>query len=426
MHSTTAHRSRPRRALWAALGAVALVAAACGSSGTGTSSSSSSSGKVDTGNPFVIGVVAPLSGPFAAVGQEIVQGMQLAVDNLNDGSGILGRKVQLLTRDDGGTTAKAILAAKDLLQNQKVDALFPDAISAETLAILPLTTQARKVTITSASDPREADITKFPDDFQLSIPSDVQSRPTVYAAKLAGGHKVALLVTNDATGTSIGDQMQKLLQQGAFGLSFVDYQKFDPTATDITPVLQKLKGEGTDTIITQAAGTAVGVVMRGVRDLSWDVKVVGTNGTMTGDVNTLIPQQVQGQFSACVVGGLVRSQPDKVDEPYTAFADQLAKSGPITNLQVPSLHRDIVYLTAWAYNTAGSEDQSKVKAALESLHSTKLPSGYLLVFPDPGFAADMHSTERADYTNFWGVARVSPRLDGTYLGQRFTLPSTSS
>jgi branched-chain amino acid transport system substrate-binding protein len=403
---------------------VGLVVAACGSSGNSTSSSSSSGQALDSGKPFVIGVVVPLSGPFAAVGQEIVQGMQLAVDNLDDGNGILGRKVQLVTRDDGGTTAKAILAAKDLMQNQKVDVLFPDAISAETLAVLPLTTQAKKVTITSASDPREANISNFPYSFQLSIPSDVQSRPTVYGAKLAGGHKVALLVTNDATGTSIGDQMQKLLQKGIFGLSLVDYQKFDPTATDITPVLQKLKGEGTDTIITQAAGTAVGVVMRGVRDLSWDVKVVGTNGTMTGDVTKLIPQPVQAQFSAVVVGGLVRTSPDKVDEPYTEFATELAKSGPITNLQVPSLHRDIVMLTAWAYNKVGSEDQEKVRAALESLGSTKLPDGYLLVFAQPGFTKDMHSTEKADYSNFWGVAKVSPRLNGTYLGQRFALPTS--
>jgi branched-chain amino acid transport system substrate-binding protein len=401
--------------------------AACGSSGAATGSSSAApSATLNSANPFSIGVVIPLSGPYAAVGQGILQGMNIAVDELNAGNGILGRKVQLVQRDDGGTSAKAVLAAQDLVENAKVDFLLSDAISAQSLAILPYTTQKKIVTISTGGAASLDDAAKYPYNFQLTIPFEKQAKPTVYGAKLAGAHKVAVLTTNDAGGTSNGDALVPLLKNGTYGLSFVDYLKFDPKATDVTPELQKLRGAGADGIITQAPGAAIGTLMRGVRDLNWDVKVVGTNGTVTGDISALVPQSVATQFTAVVMRGMVRSQPDQVDPPFRTFADQLGKQGPVSNLQVPMLHRDLTYLVAWAYNKAGSTDQDKVKAAFESMRSSSLPNGTSLVYPNPGFTATEHGTRDADYSHFWGAATTSKIVEGTFLGQPMTLPSSDT
>src|ERR1051325_6272322 len=50
--------------------------------------------------PIRIGFPLPLTGPFAAIAGDMKQGAELAVDELNAKGGILGRKVEVLFRDD--------------------------------------------------------------------------------------------------------------------------------------------------------------------------------------------------------------------------------------------------------------------------------------------------------------------------------------
>src|SRR5258708_6567635 len=51
-------------------------------------------------DPIRIGFPAPLTGPFSAIAADMKQGAELAVDELNAKGGILGRKVEVLIRDD--------------------------------------------------------------------------------------------------------------------------------------------------------------------------------------------------------------------------------------------------------------------------------------------------------------------------------------
>lgn len=404
--------------------AAGMVATACGSSSSSSSGSSPGSFHLDTAHPFQIGVIVPLSGPFAAVGQEVVDGMTVAVNDLNAGKGILGRQVVLVTRDDASVTNKAILAAKDLVENQHVDFLFPEAVATQALAVLTYTTQQKVVTITSSGALTAADISQYPYSFQLSTPYTLQGPPTLWGAKQLGATKPGVLVTDDATGTQNGDLFNSELQKGMFGLSSGGYQKFNAAATDVTPQLSKLRESGADAVLTQAAGSAVGAVMRGMRDLGWKAPVIGTNGSVTGDLTKLVPAEVSSQFHAVVFSITMRSAPDTVDARVQKFVTDLAKRGPIANIQVPALHYDIVNLVAWAYDKAGSTDQQKVQAALESLYNATLPNGYLLVYPNPRFSPVQHSTVNVDYSKFWALVNVSKLLDGTYQGSILDVPKS--
>jgi branched-chain amino acid transport system substrate-binding protein len=423
MSSSAGRRRWLRGTRWTAL-AAGLIATACGSSGSSQSGSSSAAFQLDTAHPFQIGVVAPLSGPFAAVGQEVVDGMTVAVNDLNAAKGILGRKVELVTRDDAGVTNKAILAAKDLVENQKVDFLFPEAVATQALAVLTYSTPKKLVTITSSGATTAADISKYPYSFQLSTPYTLQGPPTLWGAKQLGATKPGILVTDDATGTQNGDLFQSELGKGMFGLSPGGYEKFNASVTDVTPQLTKLRAAGADAVLTQAAGTAVGAVMRGMRDLGWKAPVIGTNGSVTGDLTKLVPAETASQFHAVVFNITMRTAPDKVDARVQKFVDELSQRGTITNIQVPALHRDIVNLVAWAYDKAGSTDQKKVQAALESLKNATLPDGYLLVYPNPRFSPTQHSTTDADYSKFWALVNVSTRVGGTYQGTLLTVPAS--
>jgi branched-chain amino acid transport system substrate-binding protein len=62
-----------------------------------------------------IGLITALSGQSARAGEAITRGLQVAIDELNAKGGVLGRKFELVRRDDEATPAKGVIAARELL-----------------------------------------------------------------------------------------------------------------------------------------------------------------------------------------------------------------------------------------------------------------------------------------------------------------------
>ncbi|MGH7211968.1 MAG: ABC transporter substrate-binding protein, partial [Acetobacteraceae bacterium] len=72
------------------------------------------------GAPIVIGWVGPLSPPGGyAEGILMKDGAQMAVDEVNAKGGALGRKIEVISRDDAGKPADAIRLAGELVNDQK-------------------------------------------------------------------------------------------------------------------------------------------------------------------------------------------------------------------------------------------------------------------------------------------------------------------
>jgi len=71
-------------------------------------------------DPIRIGFPLPLTGPFAALAADQQRGAQLAQDELNAKGGIMGRKVEVLFRDDQLKPAVGAQRTKELIENEKV------------------------------------------------------------------------------------------------------------------------------------------------------------------------------------------------------------------------------------------------------------------------------------------------------------------
>ena len=73
--------------------------------------------KAPTPNDFYkIAVVAPQSGPYSKLGESIINGVQLAVEETNENGGIGGKKVLLIKEDDGGLVGKELFLRTGLLE----------------------------------------------------------------------------------------------------------------------------------------------------------------------------------------------------------------------------------------------------------------------------------------------------------------------
>ncbi len=98
--------------------------AACGSDTPSTSTSASASG-APSGEPIKVGAPIPLTGPWAADGQSMQQGLEMAVNDLNAAGGLLGRPVELVVYDvEDMAPEKLNAAASKLVMQDKVAAVI--------------------------------------------------------------------------------------------------------------------------------------------------------------------------------------------------------------------------------------------------------------------------------------------------------------
>src|SRR5688572_8150305 len=84
-----------------------------------------------------VGLIASLTGKFSALGSEDKKAVELAVEQVNASGGLLGRKIEILTRDDQTLPDKSVLAYKDL-KAENVVAVIGSVFSNSALATLPL------------------------------------------------------------------------------------------------------------------------------------------------------------------------------------------------------------------------------------------------------------------------------------------------
>lgn len=96
-----------------------------------------------TATEIVIGQSAALTGPLAELGQEVASGAKAYFDYVNAQGGIHGRKIKLITLDDGYDTERAVENVRQLIQKEQVLSLFGVLGTPANVTIMPLITEAR-------------------------------------------------------------------------------------------------------------------------------------------------------------------------------------------------------------------------------------------------------------------------------------------
>lgn len=121
-----------RRALFAAVAAVGLLATACGDSGTATSDGS------DSGDAIKVGVLHSLSGTMAISEVSVHDAELLAIEEINAAGGVLGRQLEPVVEDGASDWPTFAEKADKLISSDEVAAVFGGWTSASRKAMLPV------------------------------------------------------------------------------------------------------------------------------------------------------------------------------------------------------------------------------------------------------------------------------------------------
>src|SRR5579859_539320 len=102
-------------------------------------------------DPIKIGFPIPLSGPTAVYGEPVLKGAEMAVAEVNAKGGVLGRKLQLLSRDSKASADEAVRLSRELIIKDNVDFLVGTLTSAEAPAVSTVAKENKIVFIAPTS-----------------------------------------------------------------------------------------------------------------------------------------------------------------------------------------------------------------------------------------------------------------------------------
>ena len=209
-----------------------------------------------------IGSVVPLSGPFAAIGQNIKAGAEMAIEDINASGGIKslgGARLELVVADAEDSVEKAKNAAQRLLaQEPTLIGGLGDALSGMTLVVTEMTERAELpwITQTFADVLTERGFKFLFEAVPIATMQGQLTLPTVLeVAKLAGGAtpKTAAVVadTNQAI-----QGMVKTWREGGFekaGLTVLSEKSYTPPISDATELIANLRRNKPDVLFLMPA-----------------------------------------------------------------------------------------------------------------------------------------------------------------------------
>src|SRR5262249_23481186 len=133
--------------------------------------------RAQTKDPIRIGFPLPLTGPFAAIASDMKQGAELGVDELNAKGGILGRKVELLVRDDQLKPQVGAQRTQELIEKENCQFIVGGLAAHVQMAINEQTKKAKVLFIsTSQSDEISAKPDTSPVTFHEALNPTITSR----------------------------------------------------------------------------------------------------------------------------------------------------------------------------------------------------------------------------------------------------------
>lgn len=150
-----------------------------------------------------VGLVAALSGQSAKSGEAITRGLEIAIDEINAAGGVLGKKLELVRRDDESNPAKGLLAARELVQKEKAAALFGGIDTPVSLAIVPFANQAKVpfVGVWAAGTGITRNGAEENYVFRVSAVDELVDEALIdYVGKAHGGKKPGLMLINNPWG----------------------------------------------------------------------------------------------------------------------------------------------------------------------------------------------------------------------------------
>jgi branched-chain amino acid transport system substrate-binding protein len=306
---------------------------------------------------IVVGLIAPLTGPVAAYGDQVKNGAQTAVEEINKKGGVLGNNLVLKLADDAGEPKQGVSAANQLV-GANVRFVVGPVTSGVAIPVSDALSENGVLMVTpTATAP---DLTKrgLTNVFRTCGRDDQQAEvAAAFVLERFKDKRIAVLHDKGAYGKGLADAFKAALNAG--GVTEVLYDAITPGEKDLSALTTRLKAEKVDIIYFGGYHPEGGLLARQLHDISLKATIIGGDGLSNTEFWTI--------GTEAAAGTIFTNASDALKSPDSAAA--------VKALQARNIPPEAFTLNAFAavevlkagIEKAGSADDAQaVAAALRS------------------------------------------------------------
>jgi branched-chain amino acid transport system substrate-binding protein len=246
-----------------------------------------------------IGVMVPLTGPAAALGEWSREGILLAEKEINENGGINGRKIELVIEDDGCDGRKAVDAFKKLQSLQKIDYFVGPLCGAARIPVIKAAEGTDAVIMTTglayAFHPK-FNVATFN---VLPTVESLAEKIVEFGSGELKYKKYSHLYSEDeygnANNTTVNSTVQKL------GGTIISSEKHPRGTNDLRTQLLKFKNDGSEVLIASTYGPDYAVLLKQAKELGFNKPILGVSSLQTPEpaaINKTSGQKIHYAYPA--------------------------------------------------------------------------------------------------------------------------------
>lgn len=239
-----------------------------------------------------IGSTLDLTGPNAVYGEQVKQGLNLAIDEINNTGGIQNTKIEIKYLDSKSDAKTAVTNAQKLISVDDCKILIGEISSSATQAMIPVVEQNKAFLFAPASSsPKLTNISK---NFARNWPSDVAEAGS--AAQFAKTNFIAataaIIYVNSDYGLGLKEKFTQVFD-GAGG-KVVSSEPYAVDANDFKTVLLKVKAANPDCIYLAGNPKEMGACIKQLRENNLTSKIISNTGFLQNDCLSLAGNAANG------------------------------------------------------------------------------------------------------------------------------------
>lgn len=381
---------------------IAMAMTACGGSGSG--------GDDDTFDVLFIGGI---TGPAAATVEATTRALEAAAESINEDGGINGRELVLQFKDSQGDPTRAVsLLQESLSSSNPPDVVIPSGTSAEALAMVPLLTRNKIVSVAFGASPLLNNPQEYPYHFQTTPSSAAQLVGLRSHLEQRGVRTLGLLVSRDEYGQGVVQAIESHLADSDIQLKTFE---FVPTDVDLSASYLAMLAANPDYVYLDTTGdAAVRLLEARVQVGAVDIPTIAGSGmslTAGGPYRYGSPEANEN-LEILVFKVEVAVPESEQSETFKDFFARYSGGQPVeTSLSTPALTWDQLKLVAAAASQEGALENLP-ESLVEAIYSLEVPDGYWLTEESFDYGPDKHTpTPTPDDFPF---IPSSPMVNGQY------------
>jgi branched-chain amino acid transport system substrate-binding protein len=307
-----------------------------------------------------IGSAGPMTGQYAAFGEQLKRGAEMAVADINAAGGVNGQKLQLVIGDDACDPKQATAVANKMVAD-KVVFVAGHFCSGSSIPASSIYYEGKILQITPAStNPKLTDDAFAKGNktiFRTCGRDDVQGLTVGnYILKYHRGKRVAVLHDKSAYGKGVADETKKTINKA--GMKEAMYEAYNDTDKDFTAIINKMKQRKIDIIVLGGYHTAAALLIKQSREQGLGAQLMGFDSLETAEF---------AQLGGAATNGVLMSFPPKPEnDPKNAALVKKFQAQKYNPEGYTLFSYAAITVWAEAANKAKSTDAAAVAAALRS------------------------------------------------------------